>query len=73
MKKLLFLLLFLPIVTLAQQPTFKKGIPDDLDKEKIIFLEHEPIKLSQFKEKTKSTKYILQRQENHNNVLIESK
>ena len=57
---------------LAQQPTFKKGIPDDLDKEKIIFLEHEPIKLSQFEEKTKSTKYLLQRQENYNNVLKES-
>ena len=72
MKNLFFLLLFVPIVALAQQPTFKKGIPDDLDKEKIIFLEHEPIKLSQFEEQTKSTEYILQRQENHNNVLKES-
>ncbi|MDA9312777.1 hypothetical protein N9515_03210 [Vicingaceae bacterium] len=43
-----------------------------MDKEKIIFLEHEPVKLSEFEERTKSTEYILERQENHNRILEQS-
>ncbi len=72
MKTLLILFLFVAIAGFSQEPTFKKGIPADLDKEKIIFLKHEPIKLSVFEEQTKSTEYILERQENHNRVLQQS-
>ena len=72
MKKLFLMLFFLPLVGFTQEPEFKKGIPEDLDKEKIIFLKHEPIKLSEFEEETKSTEYILQRQKNHNRILAQS-
>ncbi len=72
MKKLFFLFLFLPITVLAQEPTFKKGIPDDLDKEKIIFLEHEPIKVTAREKSKKAEKYLYERQTNHNKVLNES-
>ena len=72
MKQLLFVLLIFPLFLIAQEPTFKKGIPDDLDEEKIILLEHEPIELSIFERKTKSSKYILRRQRNHNKIIEQS-
>ncbi|MFT5666272.1 MAG: hypothetical protein ACI9DK_000451 [Vicingaceae bacterium] len=72
MKQLLFILLIFPLFLIAQEPTFKKGLPDDLDKEKIILLEHEPIELSVFERNTKSSKYILRRQENHNEIIEQS-
>lgn len=72
MKQFLFILLIFPLFLIAQEPTFKKGLPDDLDKEKIILLEHEPIELTVFEKKTKSSKYILSRQENHNKIIEQS-
>lgn len=72
MKQFLFILLIFPIFLIAQEPTFKKGLPDDLDIEKIILLEHEPIELSIFEKKTKSSKYILSIQENHNEIIEQS-
>ena len=72
MNKIFFLLFFLPIAVLAQEPTFKKGIPDDLDKEKIIFLKHEPIKVTARKKSKKAEKYLYERQTNHNKVIEES-
>jgi hypothetical protein len=72
MKQFLFILLIFPLFLIAQEPTFKKGLPDDLDKEKIILLEHEPIELSVFERNTKSSKYILRRQENHNEIIEQS-
>ena len=72
MKQLLLILLIFPLFLTAQEPTFKKGLPDDLDKEKIILLEHEPVKLSIFEKNTKSSKYILRRQRNHNKIIEQS-
>jgi hypothetical protein len=72
MKQFLFILLIFPLFLIAQEPTFKKGLPDDLDKEKIILLKHEPIELSVFERNTKSSKYILRRQENHNEIIEQS-
>lgn len=72
MKKLLFALLFIPLITLAQEPTFKEGIPDDLDREKIIFLQHEPVKVTANSRSSKAEKYLYERQTNHNNVIAES-
>jgi len=72
MKKLFLLYLFLPLSLLAQDTTFKKGIPADLDKEKIIFLAHEPIKVTARKKSGKAEKYLYERQTNHNEVIDES-
>ena len=72
MKQLLSILLIFPLFLTAQEPTFKKGLPEDLDREKIILLEHEPIELSIFEKKTKSSKYILRRQKNHNEIIEQS-
>lgn len=46
MRRLLLLLFIIPLAAIAQEPIFKQGIPDDLDKERIIFLEHEPVKVT---------------------------
>lgn len=72
MKYFVFFLFLLPLTLLAQEPTFKKGIPDDLDKEKIIFLQHEAIKVTADKKGSKADKYLYERQTNHNNVIEES-
>lgn len=72
MKLLLVALITLPAFLFAQEPTFKKGIPDDLDKEKIIFLEHEPIEITADPKESKQSKYVYRRQENHNRVIEES-
>ena len=72
MKQSLLILLIFPLFLTAQEPTFKKGLPEDLDREKIILLEHEPIELSIFEKKTKSSKYILRRQKNHNEIIEQS-
>jgi len=72
MKQSLLILLIFPLFLTAQEPTFKKGLPEDLDREKIILLEHEPIELSIFEKKTKSSKYILRKQKNHNQIIQQS-
>jgi hypothetical protein len=72
MTKLLFLLLFTPFLCLSQEPTFQEGIPDDLDQEKIIFLQHEPVEVTAREKSKKAEKYLYERQTNHNRVIIES-
>lgn len=72
MKLLLASFFFFPALLFAQEPTYKKGIPSDLDKEKIIFLEHEAIPISANKKDGKAEKYLFLRQTNHNKVISES-
>ncbi|MBL4708444.1 MAG: hypothetical protein JKY48_08415 [Flavobacteriales bacterium] len=72
MKFLLVSLFVLPSLLFAQEPTYTKGIPNDLAKEKIIFLEHEKIPVTADKKDGKAAKYILLRQTNHNKVINES-
>lgn len=72
MKKLLFLLLVLPFTILAQETTLVKGVPTDLDKEKIIFLKHEPVKVTARKKSKKAEKYLYERQVSHNEIIVES-
>lgn len=72
MKTLFFSLLLLPLFLLAQDPTFKEGIPNDLENEKIIFLEHEKINVIANQKKKSQRKYLELRQTNHNRVLKEA-
>ena len=72
MKSLFLFLLSIPILVFAQKPILKEGVPDDLDKEKIIILKHEPIEISVDKKADKESKYIYLRQVNHNRVIEES-
>jgi len=72
MKALLISLSLLPLFLFAQEPTYKKGVPNDLSTEKIIFLEHEPVKVTANKKDGKAAKYLYLRQTNHNNVVEES-
>ena len=72
MKAIFALLLFIPFFSISQEPTFFNGLPDDLDQEKIIFLEHEKIKVTADKKNGKEEKYLHLRQTNHNSVIEES-
>ncbi len=69
--RLLFLLFILPIALVAQVQVLS-GIPTDLDKEKIVFLQHEPIKITADPKESKAQKYVYHRQKTHNKVIEES-
>lgn len=73
MKYLLVFLLLFPLISIAQEsPMLKEGLPNDLDKEKIIFIEHEEIPVTVNKKESRAAKYLHLRQTNHNRVIIES-
>lgn len=71
--RLLFFLLCLPFVGSSQsQVQVLNGLPTDLDKEKVVFLQHEPIKITVDPKNSKADKYIHHRQKTHNKVIDES-
>lgn len=72
MKKLAFLLFFLPSLLQAQDHTFKSGIPNDLETEKIIFLEHEKVNVTANAKESKAAKYLYKRQMAHNVAIKEA-
>lgn len=74
MKYLLALLLTLPCSLFAQEPTLMKGVPEELKDEKIIFLEHEKIDLTEKTEEMSRAewKYLNLRQTNHNKVISQA-
>lgn len=71
MKWLMSLLLMLPILLLGQEAKVIEGLPSDLNTEKLIFLQHEPMKVGTEEENQKTKEYVIQRQENHNRVAKE--
>ena len=73
MRAILFLLIISSFSLLkAQETTIIDGFPKDLDKEKIIFLKHEPINITANPKESKAEKYVYLRQKNHNKVIEES-
>ena len=50
------------------QDEIKKGVPEDLDKEKIIILMHEKVEVGSANENQSTANYVVRRQENHNTV-----
>ena len=59
-----FVLALIPVIGFAQKEF--KGIPEDLDQHKIIFLNYEPVNVSSEKPKSKEDRYIRDRKEQHN-------
>lgn len=72
MKNLLLFLFALPLFSFGQVPEFRDGIPDDLKNEKLIILEHEPVKVTGERRGSPASRYLYERQKNHNKVLEES-
>ena len=72
MKNLLFFLILLPLGAFAQETILMKGIPGDLEDEKIIFLEHEKVDVTADKKDSKEAKYLYLRQTNHNKVISDA-
>lgn len=71
MMRFLFLMLFIPLVSFSQVQILN-GLPTDLDKEKIIFLQHEPMKITINPKESRANKYIYHRQKTHNRVIDEA-
>lgn len=69
--RFLILLLLWPMLGEAQTQVLK-GLPTDLDKEKIVFLQHEPLKITVNPKNSRADKYIYHRQKTHNKVIDES-
>lgn len=63
----ILVLIVLPFIAAAQREY--KGLPDDLDKNKIIFLNYEPINISDGKPKGEEEKYIYTRKKQHNKAV----
>lgn len=73
MKRLLFFCFLLPLIAFSQEDTvFKTGVPKDLANTRIIFLQHEKVKVTADKKESKEAKYLYLRQTNHNKVILES-
>lgn len=70
-KQLIFLFFLSPLLIIAQ-PVIKKGLPNDLDKERIIFLKHEKVEVLADKKAGKQQKYLHLRQTNHNKIIEEA-
>lgn len=69
--RIVFLLFFLPLFGHSQVQILN-GLPTDLDKEKIIFLQHEPMKITVDPKNSRADKYVHHRQKNHNRVIDEA-
>ncbi len=74
MSRILLFIFLLPFISLAQEDPVitKNGIPKDLAQAKIIFLQHERIKVTANKKDGKQAKYLYLRQTNHNKVILEA-
>lgn len=72
MRVLLFLSLALPFLCNAQDYLIKEGVPSDLDKNKIIFLNHGKITVTAVKDSSEQQDYLHLRQTNHNDIIKES-
>lgn len=72
MQKILLLILFLPFFLSAQDYILEKGLPNDLNKEKVIFLKHQAIEVTYDPEEGSAEEYLHLRQINHNEVIEEA-
>ncbi len=72
MRLVSILLLLLATYQATAQTSFKDGLPNDLDKEKLIILKHDKVKVTGDKNGKKADRYLHLRQSNHNKVLQES-
>ena len=64
--------LFLAQNVLMAQTVHLTGCPENLNKEKIIILKHEPIKITANPNDSKAQKYVFERQMTHNRVIKEA-
>jgi len=72
MRALLFIVLGFPFFCNAQGYVIKEGVPADLDKNKIIFLNHDKIMVTAIEDSSDQQDYLHLRQTNHNKVIKES-
>jgi hypothetical protein len=72
MKFILLFTFLLPTFTYAQDFIIKEGAPYDLNESKIIFLNHENIEITAYKDSSKQQAYLHLRQINHNKVIKEA-
>ncbi len=67
----LVIAIFLSPLLISAQVEIIKGIPEDIETSKIIFLEHEKIEIGTDEENEAAKEYVLLRQKTHNEVIIE--
>jgi hypothetical protein len=71
--KILSVLLFsIPMLLMAQSTRVVKGLPSDLDSEKIIFFKHEKVDVTADRNGDDQDEYVHLRQTNHNKVIKEA-
>ena len=72
-KKLTSILLFsIPVLLFAQSTRIVKGLPSDLDQEKIIFFKHDKVEITANEDGGEQDEYVHLRQTNHNKVIEEA-
>ena len=70
-RPLSFLLLILvPLISIAQREY--KGLPDDLNEQKLILLNYEPINISKNDPEGEEEEYIRTRKKQHNRAVVQA-